>query len=58
MEWHPDRPHNHDRKEEATARFQVSAPSNPFEPLRNWLFSPELQWQCRGKRCILQGLID
>ena len=26
-----------------------------FIPLKYWLFTPESQWQSRGKWCILQG---
>ena len=26
-----------------------------YMPHRNWIFTPELQWQSRGKRRILQG---
>ena len=34
---------------------RVEAVQQVLTPLSNWLLTPELQWQSRGKRGILQG---
>jgi hypothetical protein len=36
---------------------EVTPARSPLTPRQNWQFTPELQWQSRGQRRILQGLL-
>jgi hypothetical protein len=36
---------------------EVTPARSPLIPRQNWQFTPELQWQSRGQRRILQGLL-